>query len=205
MHHTAAIPNGAALAGAAAKLHWLCTAQQHELSHNVAVFAALGGSVAVFQLLQQQGFAFTAKLCAFAASFGQLPVLQYLRSQGCPWTAETTDEAARSNSVDCLRWAREHGCPYDGTTLCTTAAKAGSVAVLRYLQEQGLLSSDAQLLTELLLVAGACKELVAAQWLKAQSGPWPTVLRLSDNCTTAWCADVLEWARAEGCTAPTTI
>jgi hypothetical protein len=202
MPHTAAIPNGAALAGAASKLHWLCTVQQHELNHNVAVFAALGGNVEVFELLQQQGCAFSAKLCSSAASFNRLPVLQYLRSQDCPWTAETTDEAARSNSVDCLRWARDNGCPCDDAALCATAAKAGSVDVLAYLQEEGLLSS-AELLSELLLAAGACKELAAAQWLRAQGAAWPAVLRLGNNCTTAWSGAVLEWARAEGCTAPT--
>jgi hypothetical protein len=55
-------------------------------------------------------------------------------------------------------------------------------------------------LTDMLRYAGAHNHLRAAQWLRQHGADWPAAL----NChvDVEWEDDVLEWARAEGCTAP---
>jgi hypothetical protein len=80
-----------------------------------------------------------------------------------------------------------------------SAAQGGSIAVMQCLQQQGVVSSAAQL-TRMLQITGAHKHVHAAQWLRQQGAEWPAVLGEGKS---SWTGDTLAWARAEGCTSPT--
>jgi hypothetical protein len=79
------------------------------------------------------------------------------------------------------------------------AAQGGSVDVLAYAQQQGIVFT-ARMLRQMLSIAGAHSKLAAAKWLRAQRAAWPAVLCWNGI---AWPTDALAWARAEGCTSPT--
>jgi hypothetical protein len=74
-------------------------------------------------------------------------------------------------------------------------ARGGSVEALVCLQQLGVLT-DTALLSDMLNEAGSHNQLAAAQWLKEQGAQWPAVFGWQ-----RWSDEVLEWARAEGCTA----
>jgi hypothetical protein len=98
-----------------------------------------------------------------------------------------------------LQWLLEHSCPHNNTLCCWFAAAYGHIAVLVYLQSLGWLTSAVVLRTTL-RIAGAFDQLAAAQWVRQQGAEWPSVLRYREK---PWLAEVVAWARAEGCTAPT--
>jgi hypothetical protein len=106
-------------------------------------------------------------------------------------------EAARCGHVDLLRWLMDNGCPWDGCGLCWAAVQGGCVEVLEHLQEQGF-QANADLLKRLLRSAGYSGHLPVAKWLRQQGADWPATVN------SFWCAEVLAWARAEGCTSPLT-
>jgi hypothetical protein len=168
----------------------------------VADMAAQGGAVHVLEWLQQQqGIEFTESTMTFAAMRGHLQLCQWLCAQQCPWVNSAVTGAAIGNHCEVLQWLMD-----DAHKVCTTAA-AGSdsnnFSTLQFLYACGILT-EPQLLTDTLNVAGSRGNLAASQWLRQQGAEWPTVLRftaLSRNFQ--WSGEVLAWARAEGCTAPT--
>jgi hypothetical protein len=201
---TTATLKGAAAAGALNMLMWLHSHQQCKLGDGISLHAAMSGSVAVLDWLAARGTGFTAVTCAMAARYNQLGALQYLRAAGCEWGLLVTDAAAETASFETLRWAREHGCPWDSASICEAAARGGSVQVLQYLQQRGMVITAEQL-TAMLNAAGAHSKLAAAQWLLQQGAEWPAVLRYEElyHKPLKWSGPALAWARAEGCTAPT--
>jgi hypothetical protein len=106
--------------------------------------------------------------------------------------------AAHYGHVDQLRWLTDNGCPWDAHDLCRAAAQSGSVEVLTYLQQQGLVTSPT-LLTEMLDNAAGENQLAAAKWLREQGAEWPSSTAFNHR---AWSGELLEWARAEDCTSP---
>jgi hypothetical protein len=144
-----------------------------------------------------------------AAERGHTDMCKYLHTQRCPWSISSCIAAAEGNHVDTLRWLYEQNAPWNGPEIFLAAAEWGAVAVMQYLQTEGLLLTAAQL-TNALAAAGAYSKLVAAQWLRAQGAEWPLLLRYSSEqhgyarCT-VWKGAVLEWARNEGCDSPTSI
>jgi hypothetical protein len=66
-----------------------------------------------------------------------------------------------------LRCLREHNCPWEGNQMREHAAQRGSLPVLRYIQQQGLLTTAADL-TFALNAAGAHCKLKAVKWLREQ-------------------------------------
>jgi hypothetical protein len=70
------------------------------------------------------------------------------------------------------------------------AAESGSVEVLRYLQQQGLLTSAARL-TAALDDAAAKHKIDAVKWLREQGAKWPTAFRRWHP----WSSAILAWAR----------
>jgi hypothetical protein len=85
------------------------------------------------------------------------------------------------------------------------AAHEGCTEILDYVVEQGEVL-DAALLTRALNCAGAHSKLEAAQWLRQHGAQWPAVLRYEhQQLGLLWSDDMIFWARAEGCTAPTTL
>jgi hypothetical protein len=65
---------------------------------------------------------------------------------------------------------------------------------------------DAQLLTDALNCAGGYRQLAVAQWFRQHRAQWSAVLRHLERpgFLMQWRGAVLDWARAEGCTSPTT-
>jgi hypothetical protein len=66
---------------------------------------------------------------------------QYLHTRQCPWDSMLTAAEAYNDHVDLLRWLVDYGCPWDAQVSYHMAASLGSVEVLNYLQQQGLLTS----------------------------------------------------------------
>jgi hypothetical protein len=151
-------------------------------------------------LIQQPGVQLTAGTMAAAAWSGNLAMCELLHENECPWDEESCITAAKCDSADMLRWLREHGCPCNIVQAADAAACMNRVAVLEYLQQDGVLFAAEQL-TGLLNTAGVNGSLATAQWLRQQGVEWPAVLR-DDNGHKHWNGKTLAWARAEGCTSP---
>jgi hypothetical protein len=160
--------------------------------------AAAVSNLQLLQFLRQQGCAFSVDIMRIAARRGHLHICQYLRAEQCPWDAMACDNAAHSGHVHTLRWLHEQGCPWSTRAIRVTAARAGHIAVIKYMVEVEPAVSAAHL-TEMLKAAGAWNKLAAAQWLRQQGARWPTVLRFDKR---PWQPSVLRWARDEGCTSP---
>jgi hypothetical protein len=129
----------------------------------------------------------------------------HLRDIGCNWDASACNFAAASGYIDTLRWLRENGCPWNATHVFTCAARDGCIDILDYMLERGEVT-DAQQWTKALEVAGINGELQAAQWLRQHCAEWPDVLSVvvAPNAH-QWPDELIAWARAEGCTSPTTV
>jgi hypothetical protein len=123
----------------------------------------------------------------------------YLHAAHCPWDDITCNYAAHAGSLDALRWLRERGCPWSTFAVSICAACSGSIDLMLYLQQQGIVF-NAVMLRVMLNAAGAHNKLAAAQWLRQREAEWLAVL-YSDLLP--WSDEALLWARAEGCTSPT--
>jgi hypothetical protein len=162
--------------------------------------AAESGKLPLLQLVLDTDWGEAAEeTVSSAAACGHTHIVQYLRSEGCSWDTSACTSAATGGHLSTLRWLRDNGCPWDADDVCLGAASSGSVDVLAYMQQQGELVS-AELLTKMLQCAGAHRRLAAVQWLRQQGAEWPTVLR---NGKKPWTGVTLLWARAQGCTSPT--
>jgi hypothetical protein len=169
------------------------------LRHVSLCDAAESGSVEMVQWLQQQqqGVIFRGNPMHGAAGSGQIAMCAYLHSQQFPWTTEECATAAGRGHLNTLVWFFEHGCPWEADTLIPAAARGGSIAVMEFLQQQGVVTTVAQR-TTMLQITGAHNHLQAAQWLRQQGAEWPDTLWYCFD----WPEDIVAWARAEGCTSP---
>jgi hypothetical protein len=152
-------------------------------------------------LIQQPGVQLTASTMAAAVGVGNVAMCELLSANQCPCDEESCVIAAKCDKADMLRWLREHGCPWDTTQVANMAACRNRVAVLEYLQQEGVVFTAKQM-TDLLNTAGAHGSLATAQWLGQQGAEWPAVLRNHKFGDAQWKGEVLAWARAEGCTSP---
>jgi hypothetical protein len=160
-------------------------------------YAAQSGNVELMAwVLQLPGAQLSEAVMKAAVSHGYTDMCKYLHEQQCPWDASATQQAAVDGHIDLLRWLLDNGCPWHADKLCMAGADSGSIELMSYLQQQGLLTS-AELLTEMLESAGCYNNLAAAKWLREQGAEWPTEFDVF-----VWSGEVLEWARAEGCTTP---
>jgi hypothetical protein len=160
-------------------------------------FTAQSGNVELMAwVLQQPGTQLRAEVMCAAASMGRTAMCQYLREQQCPWNASSTGAAAVGGHVDLLSWLVDNGCPWDARQLCVTAVQGGSIEVLAYLQQLGLLTSAA-VLTDMLHMAAHNHKFAAAKWLREQGAAWPTAFE-----GRPWRGEVLAWAVAEGFVPP---
>jgi ankyrin repeat protein len=167
--------------------------------HTICEQAAESGSVEVLQYLVQQGCILTSEVTCAAADEGYTQLCKFLRGEQCPWDAIACRSAALNGHVDTLRWLREHGAPFDTQEVRIAAAESGEVPTIEYALNAEPAASAAQL-TDMLNAAGVYDWIVAAKWLRQQGAEWPAVLRFS---FADWSGNVLQWARAEGCTSPT--
>jgi Ankyrin repeats (3 copies) len=188
------------------QLKWL-HAHGAVLDNRAVESAAQNGAVHVFEWLQQQqGIEFTEHSMAYAALNGHLQLCQWLRAQQCSWCAIAPHVAASANHLDTMRWLIENGCPYgEVQTLCDAAAEGcrdTDLSILQYLYDSGIMAGPAVL--EAVLNTYAARKhssLVIAKWLKDRCAQWPAVL--ADQHDRSWTAEMLAWARAEGCTSST--
>jgi hypothetical protein len=185
---------GAALIGSVSKLQWLRTEQHYEIEDpdSLAMYAVAGGSVDVLNWLKEQGVSFPINTwhCAAATKQNQLQVAQFLHAEGVEWTSDCCEKAAAAGNLEALRFMHEHDCPWNRATVRTAAAENGSIEVMSYLQQEGLLYTVPKL-TEMLSVAALHNNLEASKWLRQQGAAWPAVLQTSGK--------VLTWAKSEGC------
>jgi hypothetical protein len=123
-------------------------------------------------VLQQPGTRLSEDVMRYAAFKGHKAMCQYLRAQQCPWDESSITTAAHGGHVDLLRWLVDNGCPYDRQYLCRIAATGGSVEVLLYLQQQGLLTTSAEL-TDTLDIAIYYWQFAAGTWLREQGANGP--------------------------------
>jgi hypothetical protein len=191
------------VAAARGHLEILRWAREHGCAwdaRSILCSAVRSGSVEVTAWVKQQADVVMSNLAmAEAAKCGHTVVCEYLLEQQCPCGTSACWLAARNDHMHTLRWLHEHGCPMPAG-IHIAAAEGGSVEVMAYLLTEGLL--DAHKLTYMLNCTGAHNQLVAAQWLRAHGAEWPTRLRYMGMMP--WTYGALAWARAEGCTAPTT-
>jgi hypothetical protein len=167
----------------------------------ICAAAAKSGNMKLLQYLKQEGCVFSEEVMSTAAERGDLRMCQYLCAEQCPWEGSACSSAAKRGHVDTLRWLHEQGCPWDSREVGITAALSGHLSVIVYVVGAEPAPSAA-LLTELLNAAAINDHLAVAQWLRQRGAQWPAVLKYSD---TAWKTNVLQWARDEGCNAPTTV
>jgi hypothetical protein len=163
--------------------------------------AAESGSVEVLQYLKQQGCNLDEDVWRVVAMEGRTQVCQYLHTEQCLWSALACGDAAYCGHVDTLRWLIEHSAPYDTQEVRVSAVASGHIPIIMYMLGIEPAASAAQL-TELLSAAGAHDQPVVAMLMRQQGAQWPAVLR--DYYGHPWSTDVRAWARAEGCTSPTT-
>jgi hypothetical protein len=92
----------------------------------------------------------------------------------------------------------DNGCAWDARELCVNAAQGGTVEALRFLQQQGIVTSTA-MLTDMLGHAALNNKLAAAKWLREQGAEWPNSIEYGWS---PWSSEVLDWAVAEGYIVP---
>jgi hypothetical protein len=169
---------------------------EHDLIHGQA--ASSGNIETTAWVKQQPGVDFNAYAMHEAARMGHTAMCEYLYAEQCPWSHYTCNFAAEHGHVDTLRWLQEHNCPWEDEFVAHVAAQGGSIEVLAYLQQQGILATPAKL-TSLLNIAGGNNHLAAAQWLRQQGAEWPARLHCFGN---RWSGRTLAWARDERCWSP---
>jgi hypothetical protein len=185
----------------------LCWAHLHGCpwnGHATLNAAASSGSIELTAWVQQQlGVTFSGAALEAAARQGHTAVCVYLLQQQQQQHLLLDESAClgaiKGGHVDTLRCLREHGCPWNAEVVRRNVAQKGSIAMMEYLQQQGLLATAAQL-TAMLNIAAANNRLAAAQWLRQQGAQWPHRLKYNIKY---WRGDTLVWARQQGCTAPT--
>jgi hypothetical protein len=177
--------------------HWICCA------------AAGSGSVPLMRWLQQQdGVAASEHALKCAAEYGHIALCSYLHDEvGIAWSESATAAAARGCQTEVLSWLLAQGCPDNSLQMCVSAAEGGCIELItEYLQrvQQGNHTAEAQqqLLTDMLNPAGAHNHLEAAQWVRERGAEWPARLHYEGTSYADWYGASLDWARAEGCTAP---
>jgi Ankyrin repeats (many copies) len=142
-------------------------------------------------VLQLPGVKLRADVMNAAASKGHTEMCKYLHAQQCPWNSLPIDNAAYAGHVDLLRWLVNNGCPWYVNPLRSSAVRGGSVEVLVFVQQLGVLTST-KTLTDMLYTAGSNNKLAAAKWLKERGAEWPR------TSASWWGRAVLDWALSEG-------
>jgi hypothetical protein len=188
---------GAAMKGHLELLRW-CYAHgcPWREASRAPYYAVKSGDINVMAwVLQQPGTQLSKDVMCRSAIKDRAAMCEFLHEQHCPWDERSCNAAAFGGHLDLLRWLVDSGCPYDAGQLCWATAVRGSVKVLMYLQQAGILS--AALLSRTLDGAAIRNKLAAARWLREQGAQWP-----SASDWFSWSSDAQAWSIAEGYTAP---
>jgi hypothetical protein len=193
--------DAAAERGDLAMVQWLLQQGCRWRLSNVAHLAMQTGAVALADwLLDENYIQLHPSLMCTAAEHGQPAMCQYLRGRGCEWDVTMCSRSCfYADHSAVLRWLHESGCPWDAEEVALNAAICGSVGILDYLLQQGVLP-EGDLLTEMLAAAGAHNRLEAAVWLREHGADWPPAL-MCNVPAMYWSRELVAWARGEGCTA----
>jgi hypothetical protein len=189
------------IAGALCDVPILLAAQKLGFQVTDAFFsgAAAYGNLAILRFVHTtQRVQLPAYVGHRAAAAAQMDVLQWLLEVGFAFDEDTANAACADGQAAALLWVLDNGCPVDVLRMYGTAACYGNVNILDLLQEQDLLPVP-RLLSDVLQVAGINGQLAAAQWCRQREAEWPPVLQHDGR---PWQGEVLEWARAAGCTSP---
>jgi hypothetical protein len=164
----------AAASGSLAALRWAHEEGCPWINNEISIAAASSGSIELTAWVQQQvgHNQLNRGILAAAAKHGHTELCAYLRQLHYASDRSACLYAVKGGHIDTLRCLREHGCLWDEDQVCRRAAEKGNIAILEYIQEQGLLQTAAQL-TDMLNVAGAARRLAAVQWLREQGAEWP--------------------------------
>ena len=176
------------------QVRWL---HQHgaALGDDIAECAASSAGVSDFAwLVQQPGVQLEPVVMEVAAGRGDLELCQWLHSVGCPCDDEACAAAAEDGHLSTFRFLHENVCPAGVTSWHSALLHdpESNTEVLQYLMDHVALTEAADL-TEALVAAGQAGALAVAQHLRQRGAEWPVYLN-------AWSPELIEWARAEGCT-----
>ncbi|PNH04065.1 hypothetical protein TSOC_009814, partial [Tetrabaena socialis] len=161
--------------------------------------AALGGHVAIMEVLEARGVsadeqaAISAAGCyhlpavawlvkklgagtaltatVFQAATGNMALMAWLREMGCPWDENVFARAAKDGSEEQLEWLAEQGCPMgDDGQPYVWATSGGNLAILPCLRRLGCpWSPDGSTFTSLFKRGGNVKR--ALSWMLDQGCP----------------------------------
>jgi hypothetical protein len=197
----AALAEGVALSHCLPKLQWLLTEtacpRKYEQLLNVAAEA---GDVATLRWHRTQGAVPRVVLFEHVKT---MPVLQYhLEVDAIIDDEDACCDAARSSSLEVLQWCHAQGFPCDASAVGAVAAASGSLKKVQWMFNELKCSWSTEELTVMLQRAGANgRALPLCKWLRERGADWPAMLFHGDSYA-RWCAECVEWARGEGCTAP---
>jgi hypothetical protein len=174
-------------------VQWLVEELDCPLPDDAFQIAAFGSCTDTLAWLKQRGLAPPADLMHYAAYNGHWHILQYLHNEGVEWISEACATAARFGSLALLKQLREHGCPRDSDEMTVLAAWSGSVPLLKWFKERGIV------FTETTMSCAVCRGHIAAvEYLHfTEHWPWSTttcmLAALHDQL------DLLNWLQQHGC------
>jgi Ankyrin repeats (3 copies) len=156
------VSHAAARRGELEMLRW---AHEHGCPVDVGTILRIAASSGHIEMVawvkQQPGVVYDYRLMAIAAEQGHTAMCEYLHAEQCPWNESVYYTAARSGYVGTVRWLQEHGCHHDAIKVCQVAAMGGSIDVLMYVQQQGMVSTPARP-RSMLNIAAVSEKLSAA-------------------------------------------
>jgi hypothetical protein len=174
-------------------LQWLVEEVGLLLPDSALSAAAFGGCTDILAYLKQRGMTLTADLLEYAALNGHWNAVQYLHNEGLEWASATCATAARSGHLTLLQQLREHGCPWDADEIGNKAAWSGSIPLLKWLKNQGVVFTERTIASA---VYGG--HIAACEYLRfTEHCPW--------NIETCMFAarfkqqHALKWLREHGC------
>jgi hypothetical protein len=165
----------------------------------ISIYGAYSGNIDMMKYLKEGRIEFHAATMETAAQRGDMEMVKYLHDTGCQWDERVSNGAAEYNQLAAVEWLDVIGCPFNFHEATEIAAYYGYLDMVIYLvTHREVMAADQW--TELLNIAGAREHLDVAKWLKSKGTEWPTVLKYDGY---EWFGTILQWARGEGCNAPT--
>ena len=106
----------------------------------------------MLRYVREQGCPWNKDTCVQAAERGSIPTLSYALEGGCPWSKDVLASAAHGGHLELLNWVVEFlpSLPFssastelgelireDAGDLCSAAARADKLEVLKFARERG--------------------------------------------------------------------
>jgi hypothetical protein len=192
-NQTVALSTMAAAQRSLPVLKWLSTQPQCKFAGDIGLYAAIGGSVEVFEWLNQQGIEFTVATMHTAAEYKHNAAVQYLHSVGCPWSLDVASFAAMRGDFEMLRWACEHGdAGWSTLRVLNKAAASCSVEMGGIVQQPGFV-----LLASAMCAAAEYGRTAVCEYLLSHG--CPMTARACTKAAAGGHLSTLQWLRDNGC------